>query len=370
MKLKSILFTTLCSLMIGASFTACSDDDDENEIIVDPLEATYILCEGSWGGNNACITYINSYDATAFMASDIYLKQNGTKMGDLANAMAYEDGNIYVVMNGSKYVMRLDKNCVEQVRHAFTADEGAPRCIDVEDGYVYVTQYGGKVSKLDAKTLEVVATFNGGDNLEGIVEEDGKLYVANSYKVDGSGNYIYNKEVLVINAKTMKQESTLTVVENPDKIFEIDDKIYLLSKGNYEKEDSPLYVAPALQVIDPKSNSVKRITNAGKITEGHNGLIYCVRSAYDENWNMTNTFFTYNPSTGAVNETSFLQNAPASFASAAIYLLEVDESTGYIYVGTSDYVTNGTIYRFDKNGNLQDSFDAGGINPSTMIFVD
>ena len=79
----------------------------------------------------------------------------------------------------------------------------------------------------------------------------------------------------------------------------------------------------------------------------------------------------YNPKADEVDETtSFLKDAPESFSTAAIYLLEVDEETGDIYVGTSDYVTNGTMYRFDANGNLKNTFDAGGINPSMMVFMD
>lgn len=366
MKTRSILFSTLCSLMLGSAFTACSDDFFEDpEMTIDPTERyALILNEGAWGGNNAGIAqYLTGKEAP--IVSDIYYAVNQRHMGDLANAMVEEDNNPYVVVGGSKYVARLNAGCLEQSRYAFKAEEGEPRQLDVENGYVYVTQYGGRVSKLDAKTLDLVATYEGGDNLEGIVEKDGKLYVANSYKVDGSGNYVYLKEVLVLNAKTMTREKTLTVTENPNDLLEIDGTIYLLSAGNYED------VNPTLQSINPSTGAVTVITNASKITEGNNGLIYCVRSAYDENWNMTNTFFTYDPKTGKVNEnTSFLKDAPKSFSTAAIYLLEVDEKNGDIYVGTSDYVNNGTMYRFDANGNLKDTFDSGGINPNTMIFID
>lgn len=363
MKTKSILFTTLCSLMLGTAFTSCDNEIEipENLLPTEPVE-TYalIMYEGAWGGNNAGIAqYFTSTNKS--MVSDLYYAVNGAKMGDLANAMVEDDDNIYVVVGGSKYVARLDKGCKELARHAFTAEEGEPRQIDVEDGYVYVTQQGGQVSKLDAETLDVLATFQGGDNLEGIVEENGKLYVANSYK----GIDDYNKEVFIINASTMTLEKTLEVVENPNDMVEIDGTIYLLSAGNYAD------INPALQTINPNTGEVKTITNVSKITKGNDGLIYCVRSAYDANWNMVNTFFVYNPKAGEADEsTSFLKDAPASFSTAAIYLLEVDEETGDIYVGTSDYVTNGTMYRFDANGNLKDTFDAGGINPSMMVFMD
>ena len=357
--------TTLCSLMLGMSFTACLEDDlEQPELPIEPeTYPAYILNEGLWGANNANITrFYPQYKIDNL--SDFYQEMNGTKMGDVANAMMEEDDNIYVVLNGSKYVARLDLLCMELARYTFPEAEGAPRCIDVEDGYAYVTQYGGQVTKLNTKDMTLAGTFKGGDNLEGIVEKDGKLYVANSYTVDGSNNWIYNKEVFVIDAKTMTLEKTINVVDNPTKMFEIDNKIYLISAGNY-------YDVPgALQVIDTKVGTSNVILNdVTKITEGNDELIYGVRSTYDENWQLSNSFFTYNPSNGSINETSFLKDAPSSFATDAIYLMEVDEETGFIYVGTSDYTTNGTIYQFDKGGKLVKSFDSGGINPSAMVFI-
>ena len=358
--------TTLCSLMLGMGFASCSDDDEPGmEPIIDPVDyPAYILNEGLWGANNANITsFMPNYKAENL--SDVYLKMNNQQMGDVANAMMEEDDNIYVVLNGSKYVARLDMGVKELARYTFPETEGAPRCIDVEDDYAYVTQYGGQVSKLHIEDMTLVGTFKGGDNLEGIVEKNGKLYVANSYTVDGSGNYEYKKEVFVIDAKTMTLEKTISVVDNPTKMYEINDKVYLISVGNYAD------VAGALQIIDTQSNTARTILNdVTKITEGHNGVIYGVRSTYDENWQLTNSFFLYSPKADEVSHTSFLKDAPSSFATDAIYMLEVDEETGFIYVGTSDYTTNGTIYQFDKGGKLVQSFDSGGINPSAMIFVD
>ena len=354
--------TTLCSLMLGMSFTACLEDDlEQPELPIEPeTYPAYILNEGLWGANNANITsFIPNYKAENL--SDIYLKMNNQQMGDVANAMMEEDDNIYVVLNGSKYVARLDMGVKEQARYTFPETEGAPRCIDVEDDYAYVTQYGGKVSKLHIEDMTLVGTFKGGDNLEGIVEKNGKLYVANSYK----GINEYNKEVFVIDAKNMTLEKTIEVVENPTKIYEINDKIYLISAGNYED------VPGALQIIDTQNNIVRTILNdVTKITEGHNGVIYGVRSTYDENWQPTNSFFLYSPKADEVSHTSFLKDAPSSLATDIIYMLEVDEETGFIYVGTSDYTTNGTIYQFDQSGKFVQSFDSGGINPSAMVFMD
>ena len=361
MRTRSLLFTMLCSLMLSISFTACSDDDDDDNPIIDPVDyPAYILNEGAWGANNANISrFFPNYKVN--IESDYYQQVNGKLMGDLANTMMEEDDNIYVIVGGSKYIARLDIMCVEQARYAFPQGEGEPRCIDVEDGYVYVSQHGGQVSKLDAQTLKLVSTFKGGDNLEGIVEKDGKLYVANAWKSTDN----FNEEIIVIDAKTMTKEGSIDVALNPVQVQEIDDRIYVISQGNYAD------IQAVLQVIDTQAGTSKVIANdVDKITEGHNGLIYGVRSTYDADWNSINSFFTYNPKNGTVSETSFLQDAPSSLSSTAIYLLEVGGENDFIYVGTSDYVTNGTIYQFDASGKLIQSFDSGGINPNAMVFVE
>ena len=378
MKTRSILFSTLCSLILGMSMTSC--DDEFEEFGEDPDEVTrphfnYVLNEGLWGANNANISgfYMNvtspsqEISTTMNAMGDLYLQKNGKQMGDVANGMVEEDNKIYVVMNGSKYVAKLDLYCKEEARYTFSENEGEPRCIEVEDGYVYVTQYGGKLTKINASDMTLADTFEGGDNLEGVVEKDGKLYVSNSYKVDGSGNWVYNDEMFIIDAKTMKLEKTIKVALNPTKIYEFHDKIYLLSQGDYEN------VPGVLQVINTESGQVKSIPqteNVSKVAEGDNKLLYCVRSAYDANWNPVNTFFICNTKENEVSESSFLTEVPEALKSANIYLLEMDEETGYLYIGTTDYTNTGTIYQFDKNGKFIQSFDSGGINPSAMIFID
>ena len=366
MKTRSIIFSTLCSLMLGMGFASCSDDiNGDEKPIIDPVYyPAYILNEGLWGANNANISRFFPTSTTISVENDFYKKVNGQLMGDVANALIEDNNNLYVLLNGSKYVARLNEHTQEQSRYTFPENEGEPRCMDVEDNFVYVTQYGGQVSKINIKDMSLAGTFNGGDNLEGVVEKDGKLYVANSYK----GINDFNQEVFVINAKTMALENTLQVVLNPTKIHEIVDKIYLISQGNYKD------IPGALQVFDTeKGTFIPILDNVSKITEGNNGLIYGVASITDWNANpvsYVHTFFTYNPKNNQVDQTSFLQDVPSSLSNGAIYLLEVDEKTGFIYVGTSDYETTGTIYQFDKNGKLIQSFDSGGINPSAMVFMD
>lgn len=374
MNIKKIIFGTLCCLSIGASLVACSDHDpalnEDGSKVELPGRRAYILYEGAnVTSNNAGIAFYAPNGDKEYI-KDIYKVQNEKQLGSLAQSAIEYKNNIYVVVSGSKYVAKLNAACVEEARYAIPAGEGDPRYIEAEEGFIYVTQYGGQVSKLDANSLQLVDTFKGGDNLEGIVACNGKLYVANTYK-GLYPNIVYNKEVFVIDPQDMSLTQKITVPDNPERLFEEDGKVYLYSKGNYAD------VPNTMSIIDPAQNN--KVTDlkirAGKVAEGNDDLFYLVNNVteYDENWqpiSSVNTFITYNTKTGQKGG-SFLKEVPEKLKSANIYLLAVDDETGDIYVGITDYVTTGTIYRFDHNGNPQgEPFDAGGINPNTMLFVD
>ena len=369
MELRKFLFGTLCLLALGTTFTACSDDDDMNDAgstVELPGKRAYILYEGGFKPgeplNDTGIAFYapnNDYQFT----DNIYKMQNNKDLGNLGNSMIEEDDFIYVVASGSKSIVKLNEACVEVARCNFTS-EGDPRYITAEDGFLYVSHYGGTVSKIDAKTMSVTSSFKGGQQLEGIAEHNGKLYVANGY----TPAFEYLKEVLVIDANSMNQVSSVSVVDNPKALMEEDGKVYVISTGNYND------VKNQFQVIDPRTNTAKTIAQASRMAEGNNDLIYLVETetVYDANWNATTTnkLFSFNTKTQTINKNSFLNNVPEEILTGNIYMLNVDDETGDIYVGTSDYVSAGKIYRFDRNGNLKTSFSAGGVNPNTMLFVD
>ncbi|MFA6832581.1 MAG: hypothetical protein WCR36_10000, partial [Bacteroidaceae bacterium] len=60
---------------------------------------------------------------------------------------------------------------------------------------------------------------------------------------------------------------------------------------------------------------------------------------------------------------------PAVLASASIYNMTVDKSNGDIYITTTDFVTNGQVYRFDYAGKYLTDFSSKGVNPSHFLFI-
>lgn len=368
MKVRSLLFGMLCMLALGASFASCSDDnkssDDEGTKVELPKTRAFFLNEGAWKANNAGIAFYAPNDDAKFI-SDIFITQNDAKLGDLGQCMIEYEDEIYVAVNGSNYLTKLNAACVEQKRVSFVDDADLSvgiRYITAENGYIYASFHAGAVAKINAKTLKVEAKLTGlGDNLEGVAICNDMLYVANSCTPD----WILHTEVKVIDLRTFTLKETLTVAANPNKVmFEEDDKVFFIS-DDYNSAEG--YVA---QMIDPvKNNKVTKIGTATHIAAKDN-MLYLANSVTTDytTGEAVNTFSTYNIKTGQMNNASFLKNAPVELASTSLYMLAVNDNNGDFYISTTDYKTNGDIYRFKKDGTFVEMFDAGGINPSTAVF--
>ena len=169
----------------------------------------------------------------------------------------------------------------------------------------------------------------------------------------------YHNDVKVIDLRTFKLKETLTVGLNPNALVEEDDKVFLISWGNY------VDIGYSLQMIDPAANN--KVTELGSATRmcATDDILYLTYSNYT---NPTASFFTYNIKTGKMDEASFLKDIPEKLKTSTIYMLEVNDNNGDFYIGTSEYTTNGTIYRFKKDGTFIEQFDAGGMNPNSAIF--
>lgn len=371
MKIKN-LFSLLFVCAVGFAAVSCSDDDDpkwndDGSKVVLPEHRMFILNEGRMNANNAGIEfYAPKKDAD--IIDDIFFKQNGVRLGDTAQDMIEYKGNIYVAVYGSNYLAKLNAACVEETRVSFTEDSdltGGVRYLAAEDGYVYASFHGGVVAKINAKTLQVEAKLHvGGNNLEGVAIEDDNLYVANSYS-HGESGYVYHTDVYVVDLRTFKLKETLKVSENPNALLEEDDKVFVISWGNYGDKGY------SFQMIDPKNNNaVIEIAVATKMAAA-NDRVYLVNSVTD--WSThttTNTFFSYDVKSGRLNNESFLKNAPAELGSKSVCMMAVDEKSGDIYIGMSDYNVNGDMYRFKKDGTFVEKFGCGGLNPSKAVFFD
>lgn len=364
MKFRSLFFGVLAALTISAGFTSCSDDDDDPKPIIDPVELTHhalILNEGSWGYNNSMMTGFFWTDNTLFDGECVYQVMNGQAIGDVGQDLIRDDeGNVYMSVFGSAYIAKLDANGKEICRADLSvrplSELGQPRYMVEEDGYLYVSCYGNYVAKFKASDLSYVGKVEVGNNPERLIEEDGKIYCTSS--VDE--NYVADNRLAVIDTKKFDTATFFTPMSNMDRILESNDRIFVQGYGDY-------YDYPWGEV-DTKTGEFTQLGNASCWAEDDD-VIYTVNSVTDWNtYEVTNYFATYNTETNTLTEGNYLKNAPEELASASIYGMEFNPYTHFLYVMTSDFVTNGKVYVFDKNKNFITMFETTGINPKKIVF--
>lgn len=363
MKVRSLLFSYLCVLALSAAFTSCSDDDsgnDKGSKVELPKQRVFILNQGKDKSNNAGIAFYapnkNASNPDNNFISDIYLKQNEQKLGDTGQDIIEYEDNIYVIVGGSRLLLKLNTAAVEVARLSFSEADGTPRYMTAEDGKIYVTLWSGKVARVDVRTMQIEAYAEVNANPEEIVESNGKLYVANSGYGEGT-------DVSVIDLNTFKKEKDIAVVKNPNNILEANDEIYLLSWGVWTDVLGEGYTFQRIKSDD----TVESIAVASKFAE-YNDIIYLIYSSWSAGKN-THSYATYNTKTHELKEGAFLKDIPEDLATATIYAFNINPKTGEFYLSTSDYISNGDVYRFKSDGTFIERFDCGGINPYKFIFL-
>ncbi len=359
MKLRSLFLAALSAMAITVGFTSCSDDDDwswekAGSKIEMSQKRAFVLNEGSMKKNNATMTYFD-WATDEVYEGDLFMAQNKIAMGDVAqDIIVGDDNNLYVIMSSSKIIYKLNNVGVRQSDLSVAKELGDPRYGVYEDGYLYVTCYGGYVAKIDTKTMKTVANVQIGLNPEYIVEEDDKLYCTCS----GWGK---DKRVAVIDMKTFDKATYFDVMDNPDRIIEVDDHIFVQGYGQY-------WNYPWGE-LNTKTGEFKELGSASAWTSYRNTLYL----AYSEtNWTTrvtTTTFYSYDVKTGTKSKGSFLKNAPKELGSSSVYGMNVNEYTGDIYVMTSDFANNGKIYHFKNDGTFVKVFESTGVNPRKIVFL-
>ncbi|WP_314950618.1 YncE family protein [Tannerella forsythia] len=359
LKIRSLLFSVCCMLAIGLSFTSC--DNDEGDSLIDtgstltlPKTRVFILNEGIDKQNNSGMAFYAPNKDADFVA-DIFMKQNKKGLGGTGQDLTVYKNHMYVSVFRSQVLLKLNSAGVEEKRVAFSKSDGAPRQLVADNGKIYVTLYSEKVAKIDATTLDIEGYVEVGKNPEGIAKDNGYLYVVNS----GWGQ---DSTMTVIDKKAFAVSKTVIVAKNPQRVLESEGQIFVQGYGAD-------YSYP-VQKVDVAKGMVTTIANATHLCE-HNGIIYMVYG--DTDWSSkpyktTNTFSSYNVKTGTLNKTNFLTNMPEKLGKTSVYMMEVNPNNGDIYIGTSNFTENGTIYRFDRNGKFIEQFESGGINPNHAVF--
>ncbi len=357
-------FTCFLASLALLAFVSCSKDGTDSDKPVNgtpdsdepAVAGLYILNSGKMGNNDATLAY---YDAkTNVLSADIFKQSNGKKLGDTGNDMLIYGSKIYIAMTGSAvvFVTDLQGYLLKEITVQGDVANLSPRHLATVDGEVYVSYMEGYVGAIDTASFNV-KTVKVGPMPEGMAYANKKVYVANS---DGY-NWPYGKTISVIDPTSFTVTKTLECANNPQ-TFHVasDNKIYLITWGDYGE------VPAQLHKINTATDAIATIDEIvpTNMAIGKDGVAYILSTVYDENWNATTSYDTFDTTKDKL---------VGEFVSAADvpngYCLFADKFTGDVYIGSSDYISNGDVYVISSDGQVVRKFDTGALNPITICSV-
>ncbi|MCI6159832.1 MAG: hypothetical protein PUH24_05750 [Prevotellaceae bacterium] len=358
MVLLGICTTILSSCKDEVDFEQKVDNSWQQGNKINDMTQTraFVLCEGSYNGNNASITYFDWSNGKIF-DKDVFEFQNSKRIGDTGQDLIRVENNMFMTVYGSRYISKLTGAGVELTRTPVDKELGSPRFMTYHNGYLYTTTYGGFVAKYNASNLTYVSKVEVGKNPEEITELDGKLYLVNS----GWGN---DNRLSIIDTKTFEKAEHVEIFTNPQKIENVDGRLFVQGYGG---KDTYNYQVGEFNPATKKYTFIATATNFVPA----NGKLYIVNSVTDwsnKPYKTTNYFSSYDLKTNKLTNENPFKNMPDELVSSSVFGMSANPYTGDIFVMTSDYVTNGYMYRFDKNGNFVATMPAQGVSPKKIVF--
>ena len=347
---QRVLILLLSLAFSFLSLTSCMEWDYGLEESFDTSasgEGLFICNEGNFQYGNATLSY---YDPESKkVENEVFYRANAMKLGDVAQSMIIRDSVGWVVVNNSHVVFAIDINTFKEVGRItnFTS----PRYMHfISDEKAYVTQiWDNRIFIVNPKRYEITGYIDVPD----MTMESGSTEQMVQY-----GKYVYvncwsyQNRILKIDTETDEVVDELVVGIQPTSlVMDCNNKLWTVTDGGYE--GSPYgHEAPSLYRIDAETFTIEKqfqfkFGDAPSEVQlnGTKDKLYWIN---DDIWEMDVT-------ADRDPLRPFLQ-----YNGTIYYGLTVCPRTGDVYIADAiDYVQQGMIYRYSKEGNLLDEFYVG-----------
>ena len=370
---------------VAALLFSCKPDNPVTPIDPNGFKVgsgVFVLNEGVYMSGNASLTF---YDPEAdTVVNSLFKKVNfdlTQALGDVGQSMAMADGMLYIVVNNSNYIYKMDANTIriDTTQPFKLMNFYSPRemCF-IAPNKAYVSDLMGTglwiVNPQDMSHCGFVET---GKSTEKMVLVGNELYVSNwsNYYVPGmEKNTVQvvdiNNDVKVAEIQVGKEPNTMAVDKNGH--------VWVLCEGatwEMDGEKPSLWeIDPQLKVahcrytfedeVDSQTGDAISFSATSLRSDPQGRMFYVIVSQVDEYGSSSDSEIRlFNPEALAFSETFRISSDGNIF-----YNIAVDPKTGELYVSCiANPINNGTVYRYSSDGVLLSSFEAG-LFPNAMLF--
>ena len=358
---------SICLLLQTFLLSSCRMEVNDEVATSEPSKTEdklLILCEGLWGMDNSCISYLDQ----GTLINKWYQKQNPKqRLGDTGNdIIQVNDTLVAISVNWSNIIQYIYPD-----GRAIAATEDIPnnRKLASDGDYLYCTSYAnhGYVAKVDVRTKEIVDTCHVGYEPEGIAYYKGRLFVANTGGYSFQEGHDYETTVSVIDAQTMKELKRIDTgcINLYGKMSQCGQFICINSCGDYYD------VEPKSLVLNMESEEFKVFDFPATYNCTYNGKFYTIGSAYSYNTG------EYQYSMHTIDLPSMqVEEGLSEYAEAQAiiekmqspYGIYISPYSGHLYVSDArSYATNAYVYEFDRRGKQLNRYYLDGLNPAHFL---
>lgn len=227
-------------------FSACSKDGDDkqNQGIG---KGFFVLNEGTFTYANASLSFFD--EDSMMMNNNLFFKVNNAPLGDVANSMTLWNNKLYLVVNNSGYIYKVDAKTIAY--ESQLAGMHSPReMLIISDTKAYVSDlYETGFHVINPSTMEYVDFVRTGKSTENMLLIGDEVFITNWSQYE---QQMPNNTVLIIDSKTDQVVDSVNVTKEPNSIvIDRNGKLWVLCSGGWEGEETP-----ALIQIDPQTRTI------------------------------------------------------------------------------------------------------------------
>ncbi|MXV38451.1 hypothetical protein GO491_07130 [Flavobacteriaceae bacterium Ap0902] len=365
MKYFSQLFLAILFLL---NLTACLESDNSLNIPDPPdpgggpsasgRKGVLISNEGNFRSANATIDFLN---ANGELETNVFTKANPTVLlGDVLQGSYVADDYTYLVVNNSNKVEVVDRNTFEIVE-TITENLKLPRYLTVTDDYIFITNNhstyagasGGYITIYDKESFEYLSTIELPQQVEKIFSNSDFVYVQQSYFSDGN-------KITKIDARSLEVLDDIDLDQNlRDSSWGTGNYFYAVSNSEtncseYEGcEDEDLTIS--IYQIEKSTGNVTKTWNFDQ-------YVVNIDNYYDERvyFTTSNAVYYINTEDQSNQPTLLIETEQNDWSN--FYGFSVLEDQIYLsYV--NGFLTDSDVYIYNDQGTLLNTFEGGrGVN--------
>ncbi len=338
--LKKIIFILAVLQLINCS-KKHTIDPDANKINTGDV---FIVNEGNFSVANSSLSY---YDpATSEINNNLFYKVNTAPLGDVAQSITLNKNMAYIVINNSGIIYGVNRETCEF--NGKINGLGSPReMIFIDDDKAYVSDlYGTKLTIVNPTNYELIGKIDVGRSSDCMVKSGNRIMVANWSAYNQTK---INNTIMVIDSDTdLLTDSIVVGIEPNSMVIDKNNYLWVLCSGGFMNDEMP-----SLWKVNIETLETHKKFTFDNILQNPDNL--CINPTMDTLYFLNDGVYRL-----SVNELELPAEIIITENGKNYYSLGVDPVRNEIYVSDAlDYNQNGIVTRYNFNGTLISSFEAG-----------